>query len=164
MPFSPRLKACHDRMAVSGERADPGLEEGRAFVWQRHGVCLPASYEALMELFGPGTLGGFLHVHPASDLQLHRERLQPFLDEELEALLAETGDVLIFADSDNGDMCGWSLAELKAGSEPPVWWVSDFEMGVLAGSVTDLTERLLAGEDLFGTGALAATYVCSSPR
>lgn len=152
------LLHCRDRMTLLGTPVDPGLSEGTLLVARRYGVQLPASYEAFMQLFGPGTLGGFLHVHPVPALQTHRERLRPFLDEELEALLADTGDVLIFADSDNGDMCGWQLADLRASPEPPVVRVSDFDGQVLAPSVTDLLVRLIAGEDLFGVGALPRTY------
>jgi hypothetical protein len=154
------LLDCREQMTVRGTLADPQLPEGSAVIDRRYGVQLPPSYVAFMELLGPGTLGGFLHVHPVPALQTHRERLQPFLDEALEALLDETGDVLIFADSDNGDMCGWHLADLRVSPEPVVVRVSDFESERLAASVTELIVRLTAGEDLFGVGALPRTYRC----
>lgn len=139
-------------------RRDPKLEAGRQRVAEVYGVALPPSYQEVMQVFGAGTFGGFLHLLPVTELQTHRHRLEPFLDSELEQWLEESGDVLIFAVSDNGDLCGWALDSLQTTNEAPVVLLIDFEVQPLAPSVLALLVRLVSGQDVFGTGPLPATF------
>lgn len=139
-------------------RSDPQLEAGRRRVAEAYGVALPPSYQEVMRVFGAGTFGGFLHLLPVTELQTHRQRLEPFLDTELEEWLEESGDVLVFAVSDNGDLCGWALDSLQTTNEAPVVWLTDFEVQPLAPSALALMVRLASGQDVFGTGPLPATF------
>ncbi|WP_022803083.1 SMI1/KNR4 family protein [Deinococcus ficus] len=145
-------------LTLTGSPGEAHVESGLVRARRSYGVELPASYLAFLVEVGPGDLGGFLHFPPVTALQTHRERLLPFLDADMEALLAPTGDVLVFADSVNGDMCGWSLQSLRRGGEVPVICVNDFEGREVARSFHALLERLTAGDDLFGVGALLPAY------
>jgi hypothetical protein len=134
------------------------LEQAQQFVANQYGIRLPPSYTEFMLHFGPGTLGGFLHMLLPSHLQTHRDRLEPFMDEELEALLGDTGEILVFATTNNRDMCGWQLADLKQLPEAPGIRVSGFEGQVIAASVLELVDFLASGKDIFGSGALPTTF------
>ena len=84
------------------------------------------------------------------------------MDDDDLHMLEATGDVLIFATTDNGDMCGWQLAELRDAhrtTEPSILAFQDFaEPRTIATSTGDLVNRIAAGENLFGIGALPATF------
>jgi hypothetical protein len=134
------------------------VERFQQFIFDNYSLTLPPSYWQFMRHFGPGTLGGFLHMLLPGHLQTHRERLEPFMDEELEALLVDTGDILVFATTNNRDMCGWQLADLKRMEEAPIICVDGFEAQVMASSVLELVDLLASGKDVFGIGALPNTF------
>lgn len=150
------------QIRFSGSPSDPRLAEGRQQVAQTYGVALPPSYQEVIQRFGAGTFGGFLHFLPVTELCTHRHRLEPFLDAELEQCLEESGDILIFAVTDNGDLCGWALNSLQTESEAPVIRLVDFEVQPLAPSVLALMARLVSGEDVFGIGPLPTTFTPQS--
>jgi hypothetical protein len=135
------------------------LEQAQQFVVNQYGIRLPPSYTEFMLHFGPGTLGGFLHMLLPSHLQTHQERLEPFMDDELRVLLEDTGNILVFATTNNKDMCGWQLADLKQLPEAPVIRVNGFEGQVIAASVLELVDFLASGKDVFGVGVLPKTFV-----
>ncbi len=117
---------------------------------------LPASYLVFMEVFGPGSLGDFIHLGPPAELS-SRERIQ---------LAHESGRIVIFAETDNGDALGWLASNLDRSTEPPVLRVLPDSLAAvpLADGFMPLLQSLAAGEDLFGLGPLPVTYRPMPPR
>lgn len=118
---------------------------------ERHGLELPSSLAQLYQTVGVGGFGGFLHFESPNGIISHRELIEHLLDEDDEDLLEETGDVIVFARSDNGDMCGW-----HPGTDRVVRLIG-FDEQPLAES----TEEFLSGlptTDYFGVGILEPTY------
>jgi len=109
-------------------------------------VNLPESYQDYLKHFGAGFLGGFYHFHSPADMNTHRERLAPFEDTELDQILKEndSGEVLIFATSENGDMLGWRLSEFNNPDEPRILKIParSFEVVELASNVKELIEKM----------------------
>jgi hypothetical protein len=121
-----------------------------------HGVPLPEALASLYRSVGVGSFGDFLHFVAPHHMSTHRELIGHLLDEAGEKLIAPTADVIVFAQSDNGDMCGWHKAALAAGDDRVVH-LDGFDEEPL----TDSTERFLAGlphNDYFGVGILPTTY------
>ncbi len=112
-----------------------------------YGVEIPDSYSLFLEHFGAGTLGNFFHFHPPAHMNTHRERLEPFLDDELNEMIDEndSGEILIFADTDNGDMLGWKLDEMRGTNEPLIYQVParSFDVKKYASDVKDLIVKLV---------------------
>ena len=112
-----------------------------------YGVKLPESYFAFLNSFGAGTLGGFFQFHPPGHMNTHRERLEPFMDDELSEMVDEndSGDILIFATTDNGDMLGWKLEEMKLNIEPKIFEIPTrtFDVNEIANNVGDLISGLI---------------------
>jgi len=110
-------------------------------------VKLPESYIAFLNYFGAGTLGNFFQFYPPAQMNTHRERLEPFIDDELNEILDEndSGDILIFATTDNGDMLGWKLEEMKLNREPRVFEIPTrtFEVREIGNDVGDLIRSLV---------------------
>lgn len=110
-------------------------------------VELPDSYNLFLEHFGAGTLGSFFHFHPPAHMNTHRERLAPFLDAELNEMMDEndSGEILIFADTDNGDMLGWKLNEMNSASEPEVYQIParSFDVEEYASGIKNLIINLV---------------------
>lgn len=136
-----------------------------AFNCPRPEIELPPSYRSFMRVVGPGTLSGFVRLQPPGNMSLYRERLAPFMDAELAEALADSGDVLIFADSDNGDYCGWHLEELRQVAEPRVVRIAprSFDANDAAPDFPSFIDRLISGVDLFGIGPLDCTYELMRP-
>ncbi|MFB9991552.1 SMI1/KNR4 family protein [Deinococcus oregonensis] len=155
------LQDVRAQIRFSAPPGDPKLAAGQWQVAQTYGVALPPSYQEVIRAFGAGTLGGFFHLLPVTEVHTHRHRLAPFLDREVEQWLEEegSGDVLIFAVTNNGDLCGWPLDALQTGSEAPVVRLMDFEVQPLAPSVLVLMAQLVSGQDVFGIGPVPATFV-----
>ena len=123
---------------------------------EQHGTPLP---DALAELYlrsGVGTFGGFLHFEPPHGMSTHRELIEHLIDEDGEADLAPTADVIVFARSDNRDMCGWHAADLAAG-EDRVVRLDGFDEEPLADSTRQFLDGL-PSTDYFGFGVLSPTY------
>ncbi|THF68963.1 SMI1/KNR4 family protein [Deinococcus sp. Arct2-2] len=154
------LQDVQAQIRCSAPPSDPRLAAGQRQVAQTYGAALPLAYQELIRALGAGTFGGFLHLLPVTEVHTHRHRLAPFLDAEVEQWLEEegSGDVLIFAVTDNGDLCGWPLDALRTGSEAPVVRLIDFEMQPLAPSIVALMAQLVSGQDVFGIGPLPATF------
>lgn len=118
---------------------------------ERHGMELPPPLARLYQTVGVGTFGGFLHFEPPDGILSHRGLIEHLLDDDDDDLLDETGDVIVFARSDNGDMCGW-----HPGADRVVCLIGFDEL-----PLTESTEEFLSGlptTDYFGIGVLALTY------
>ena len=154
------LAACDSLHSGKTADAGPSLSERQLMAHRELGVELPRSYVEFVSLFGAGTVGGFLHIHAAHALQTHRSRIEHLLgQEDAEHLLGSTGDVVVFADSNNGDMCGWHLADLRTQREPEVVCFQGFDDArTIGASVVDLIRRIAAGKDVFGVGPLPQTF------
>jgi len=89
-------------------------------------VNLPESYQEYLEHFGAGFLGGFY---------------------ELDHMLKEndSGEILIFATSENGDMLGWRLSEFNNLDEPRILKIPtrSFEVVELASNVKKLIQQMI---------------------
>lgn len=116
-------------------------------------LILPDSYTAFLQHFGAGYLGGFFHIHPPQHMNTHKERLLEYMDDELEALLVEnnSGEILIFADSDNGDSLGWRLSDFGGEQEPKVLKIParSFEAEIIALNVQDLLIKMIETPEQF---------------
>jgi hypothetical protein len=142
-------------VSVSG-KGGVATAAGIAAFAQERGAPLP---EALAELYlsaGVGTFGDFLHFEPPDGMGTHRELIEHLIDEDDEEALAPTADVIVFARSDNGDMCGWHTADLLAGRDRVVR-LEGFDEQPLADSTRQFLENL-PRTDYFGVGVLPATY------
>jgi len=110
-------------------------------------VKLPDSYNLFLKYFGAGTLGNFFHFHPPGHMNTHRERLGSALDDELTEMIEEndSGEILIFADTDNGDMLGWKLDEMTEEQEPTVYEIPTrtFDVEEYARDIKDLIINLI---------------------
>lgn len=110
-------------------------------------VELPDSYKSFIRYFGAGTLGNFFHFHPPAHMNTHGERLNPFLDNELKEMIDEndSGEILIFAETDNGDMLGWRLNEMNGNLEPKVYQIParSFYVEEYSNDVKDLIVKLI---------------------
>lgn len=110
-------------------------------------VSAPHSYTLFLEYFGAGTLGDFFHFHPLGHMNTHRERLEPYLDDELNEMIDEhdSGDILIFADTDNGDRLGWKLDEMRGEQEPRIYEIPTrtFNVEEYARDIKDLIITLI---------------------
>mgnify|MGYP001602162934 CR=1 FL=1 len=146
---------------ASGTNGMP-LEPGLARLRSNHSVEIPSAYLNFMHLLGPGSWGGFLHFHALQHMSTHEELLAPFMDEDLQEMLEPTADVLVFANSDNGDMCGWYLHDLirMAPDECPVIRIPprSFDGDVIASSTAEFFRLLADGANLFGVGALPLEF------
>lgn len=127
-----------------------------------HGVKLPESYLSFMRILGPGSWGGFLHFEAVQYLSTHAELLSTFMDDDLKEMLEPTADVLVFANSDNGDMCGWHLHDLARmpADDCPVIRIAprSFDEELIAKTTADFFEKLGQGADLFGVGGLPLRF------
>jgi hypothetical protein len=144
-----------DGVSVSGEGGAVTAAGLAAFAAER-GVPLP---DALVEIYlsvGVGTFGDFLRFEPPDGMSTHRETIEHLIDEDDEEALAPTADVIVFARSDNGDMCGWHTADLVAGRDRVVR-LEGFDEEPLADSTRQFLDRL-PNTDYFGVGVLPATY------
>jgi len=113
----------------------------------RYEVELPESYIAFLNYFGAGTLGNFFQFHPPAHMNTHREKLEPFVDDELNEIINvnDSGDILIFATTNNGDMLGWKLEEMRLNREPRVFEVParTFDVREIANNVADFISSLI---------------------
>jgi hypothetical protein len=130
---------------------------------QQYAVTIPNSYIYFMELFGPGTLGGFLHFLPIQWLNTHEERLEGVLDAEGHSFLEEeeSGDILIFATTDNGDLFGWKLPALRTQPEPEVMriYYRSFEYEIYAPTFKDFMEGIVNIKSIAGCGPIPLSYL-----
>ena len=127
---------------------------------------LPPTSRDFMGVLGPGTLGGFLHFQPPRYLNTTHERMSPFIAEMDPADVPDASDeVLVFADSDNGDQCGWLLTDLRSNSEARVvrFPPRSFQHFPLARSFETFFKQLVEGADLFGIGPLDNTFAPMPP-
>jgi hypothetical protein len=120
---------------------------------EKHGAPLP---DALYLRSGIGTFGGFLHFEAPDGMCTHRELIEGLIDEDDEEDLAPTADVIVFARSDNRDMCGWHAADLAVGQDRVVR-LDGFDEEPLAHSTRQFLD-LLPTTDYFGFGVLPPTY------
>ena len=145
----------------SGAKGMP-IAPGLAQLQSSHAVEIPSAYLDFLHLLGPGSWGGFLHFHALEHMSTHEELLAPFMDEDLQEMLEPTADVLVFANSDNGDMCGWHLHDLIRMSPDvcPVIRIPprSFDGAVIAASTAEFFRLLAGGENLFGVGALPLQF------
>jgi len=123
---------------------------------EQHGAELPAALAMFYRAAGVGTLGGFLHFVAPQYMSSHAELIGHLLDEDDQPRIEPTADVVVFAQSDNGDMCGWHAAALAA-ADAPVVRLTGFDETPLAASTSQFLEAVLDA-DHFGTGSLPATY------
>ena len=146
---------------ASGAKGMP-LESGLARLRSSHSVEIPSAYLKFLHLLGPGSWGEFLHFHALQHMSTHEELLTPFMDEDLQEMLEPTADVLVFASSDNGDMCGWHLHDLirlppdecSVIRIPP----RSFDGEVIAATTAEFFRLLADGANLFGVGELPVAY------
>ena len=133
-------------------------EPGPGLVQPTHGVEIPSAYIDFLRLLGPGSWGEFLHFHAPEHMSTHEELLSSFMDDDLQELLEPTADVLVFASSDNGDMCGWHLHDLirMPPDACPVIRIAprSFDGVVIAATTAEFFQLLGQGANLFGVGAL----------
>ena len=129
---------------------------------QQYSVTIPASFIYFFDLFGPGTLGGFLHFLPVRWFKTHAERLEGFLDDEIRLSLEDeqSGDILIFATTDNGDLFGWKLPALRGQSEPEVVriYYRSFEYELYAPTFKDFIKGIVETASVAGCGPLPFLY------
>ncbi|MET8996445.1 SMI1/KNR4 family protein [Amycolatopsis sp. NPDC004169] len=142
-------------VSVSGTGGVVAAADIAAFS-QKHGMPLPGALAELYREAGVGTFGGFLHFEAPDEMCTHRELIEDLIDEDDEEELAPTADVIVFARTDNRDMCGWHAADLAAG-EDRVVRLDGFDEEPLAGSTRRFLDGL-PGTDYFGFGVLAPTY------
>lgn len=142
-------------VSVSGTGGVVTAAEIAVFAEQR-GAPLPDALAELYLRFGVGTFGGFLHFEPPNGMSTHRELIEDLIDEDDEDDLAPTADVIVFARSDNRDMCGWHTADLAVG-EDRVVRLDGFDEEPLADSTRQFLDSLPT-TDYFGFGVLPSTY------
>ena len=123
---------------------------------EKHGAPLPDAVTELYLRSGVGTFGGFLHFEAPDGMCTHRELIEDLIDEDDEEDLAPTADVIVFARSDNRDMCGWHTADLAAGADRVVR-LDGFDEEPLADSTRQFLDSLPT-TDYFGFGVLPSTY------
>src|SRR5262245_46584306 len=123
---------------------------------EKRGAALPAALADLYLSTGVGTFGGFLHFDPPDGMCTQRELIEHLIDDDDEEHLAPTADVIVFARSDNGDMCGWHTADLAAGKDRVVR-LDGFDEEPLADSTRQFLDNL-PNTDYFGVGVLSLTY------
>lgn len=153
------LQALFESLAESSRARGMAVGAGLAQLQSSHAVALPSAHRHFMRIVGPGSWGSFLHFHAMEHMSTHEELLAPFMDEDLEQMLEPTADVLVFANSDNGDMCGWHLHDLvrMPPDDCPVIRIAprSFDGAVIAASTAEFFRLLLVeGANLFGVGAL----------
>ena len=160
--MSAELQNLFESMTSSHGTTGATLDSGLASVHSSHEVEIPAAYLQFLRILGPGSWGGFLHFHALEHLSTHEELLAPFMDEDLQDMLEPTADVLVFASSDNGDMCGWHLHDLirLPPDECPVIRIAprSFDGEVVAATTAEFFRLLADGENLFGVGELPVAY------
>jgi hypothetical protein len=126
---------------------------------QRIGCGLPGDYKALVETYGPGIFGGFIHVFqpaspvPAIDLERQitdsawalselrkgGERIPYKLDEPAEIIAVgrtDNGDILYLVRRPLGDPEAWTIAVNESRGE---------EWNEFAGGITDFLASALSG-------------------
>ena len=137
-------------------------EPGSGLVQPTHGVEIPSAYKDFLRLLGPGSWGEFLHFHAPEHMSTHEELLSSFMDDDLQELLEPTADVLVFASSDNGDMCGWHLHDLirLPPDECSVIRIAprSFDGEVIAATTAEFFRLLADGANFFGVGELPVAY------
>lgn len=111
---------------------EPALAEDLDDAERRLGVRLPADYRAFAEMFGSGSIGGFLHIaSPSSRNEYIRlvdsheaqvEILHELRDSGAEELPypihPEPGGLILWAETSNGDCCYW-VADPR--DDPDAW-------------------------------------------
>lgn len=137
-------------VTVSGAGGEVSASDIAVFS-ERHGMALPVALAELYQTIGVGTFGSFLHFEPPDGILTHRGLIEHLLDDDDEDLLEETGDVLMFARSDNGDMCGW-----HPNTEEVVRLIG-FDELPLAESTHEFLSNLPT-TDYFGIGVLEPAY------
>ena len=146
---------------ASGAKGMP-LESGLARLRSSHSVEIPSAYLKFLHLLGPGGWGDFLHFQALEHLSIHEELLAPYMDEDLQEMLEPTADVLVFASSDNGDMCGWHLHDLirLPPDECSVIRIAprSFDGEVIAATTAEFFRLLADGANFFGVGELPVAY------
>ena len=148
--------------ANQGAHPEVHPEPAPGLVQPTHGVEIPSAYKDFLRLLGPGSWGEFLHFHALEHMSTHEELLSSFMDDDLQELLEPTADVLVFASSDNGDMCGWHLHDLirMPSDDCPVIRIAprSFDGVVIAATTAELFQLLGLGANLFGVGALPRMF------
>ena len=80
-------------------------------------------------------------------MNTHREKLEPFVDDELNEIinLNDSDDILIFSTTDTGDMFGWKLEKMRLNREPRVFEVPTrtFDVREIANNVADFIRSLI---------------------
>jgi hypothetical protein len=142
-------------VSVSGTGGVVEAADLAAFA-SKHGTPLPSALAELYLRSGVGTFGGFLHFEAPDDMCTHRELVEDLIDADDEDELAPTADVIVFARSDNGDMCGWHAADLAAGKDPVVR-LDGFDEEPLADSTREFLDNL-PDTNYFGFGVLDPSY------
>ena len=160
--MSAELQKMFEAMASSRGSTGASLDSGLASVHSSHGVEIPAAYLQFLRILGPGSWGDFLHFQALEHLSTHEELLAPYMDEDLQEMLEPTADVLVFANSDNGDMCGWHLHDLirLPPDECPVIRIAprSFDGEVIAATTAEFFRLLADGANFFGVGELPVAY------
>jgi len=158
-----RWQARHERFRGKPP-SNCGWKAGSFELSDKYAVRLPHSYRCFMEVFGPGTLSGFLHFSPPYYLNTYGYRMSPFTNELEPRALDDSGEVLIFANSDNGDFCGWRLSDLTSDAPAVVGILPrSFDTYPVARDFDQFFESLLSGNDLFGIGPMVLEYKPMEP-
>ena len=123
---------------------------------EKHGSPLPGVSAELYLQSGVGTFGGFVHFEAPDSVCTHRELLEDLIYEDDEEDLAPTADVIVFARSDNRDMCGWHAADLAVGLDRVVR-LDGFDEEPLADSTRQFLDSL-PDTNYFGFGVLVPAY------
>lgn len=100
----------------------------------RIGTSLPSDYKALVEIYGPGTFGNFLHVfQPVTPFltieltyqaQRQEEILNYLRDQGREIIPFTRGELMPVARTDNGDTLYWVKCPLGS---PDAWTITGNE-------------------------------------
>jgi hypothetical protein len=152
-----------DKFNFQELQTDPNLTEGKEIARQQYAINYPESYINFMEIFGVGTLGGFLHFPASNYLNTHKERLEPFIDEDINSFLEEegSGDILGFAYTDNGNWFGWHLSALRLSSEPEVIHIPyrSFECHLYSATFQDFIQQIVTTRFIAGYGPIPLSYI-----
>jgi hypothetical protein len=135
------------RLTVTGSGGAVGAEDLAAFR-RKHGVELPDALASFYRSVGVGALDDFLRFVAPQHMINHRELIEHLLDEQGERFIEPTADVIVFAQSDNGDICGWHAAALATGTDRVVR-LEGFRESPLARSTREFLDGLL-DIDYFG--------------
>jgi hypothetical protein len=147
---------------IAGDRVEVDL----VAVEKKRKARLPSSYERLMETFGPGTFNGFWHVHAPARMGTYGERMKgQVVPKKWKTTVAENGDQLIFASSDNGDQLAFRLRDLKRG-EPDIFHLPPrtYPWRPVGKGVLGVVERVAERNLVFERGPARPYFMRARPR